>query len=253
MAIGKNKKLGKKRKGGKKVVDPFTKKDWFDVRAPSLFPKQFVGRTIATRSSGNRSSRDSLLGRVFEVSLGDLKEDGDAFRMFKLRALEVQGKQVLTNFCGMRLTTDKLKSMVRKNQTLIEAAVDVKTTDGYSLRVFCIGFTRPKPRMYGVPQKASHAQTSQVKQIRLRMISVIQRETSCDLQSLVEKLIPGSIGKEVERAAAGVYPLVDVMIRKVKVLRAPKVDVGKLLELHGGADKGKKVKRVEEETPAEEE
>lgn len=53
--------------------------------------------------------------------------------------------QLLTNFHGMDLTqiaiTDKLRFMVKKWQTLIEANVDVKTTDGYLLRVFCIGFT----------------------------------------------------------------------------------------------------------------
>lgn len=30
-----------------------------------------------------------------------------------------------------------------------------------------------------------------------------------------------------------VYPLHDVYIRKVKVLRKPKFDIGKLLEIHG--------------------
>lgn len=42
---------------------------------------------------------DGLKGRVFEVSLADLNNDEDqAFRKMKLRAEDVQGKNVLTNF-----------------------------------------------------------------------------------------------------------------------------------------------------------
>ncbi|CAI5496586.1 unnamed protein product [Closterium sp. Naga37s-1] len=43
---------------------------------------------------------------------------------------------------GMDLTTDELRSLVRKWQTLIECHVDVKTTDNDTLRLFAIAFTK---------------------------------------------------------------------------------------------------------------
>lgn len=56
---------------------------------------------------------------MFEVSLADLQNESDAersFRKFRLIAEEVQGKNVLCNFHGFNLTTDKLRSMVKKWQ-----------------------------------------------------------------------------------------------------------------------------------------
>jgi len=94
-----------------------------------------------------------------------LQEDDGAersFRKFKLIAEDVKGRNVLTNFHGMDLTTDKLRSMVKKWQTLIEANVDVKTTDGYLLRVFCIGFTS---KDQSSTRKTCYAQHTQVKTI----------------------------------------------------------------------------------------
>lgn len=42
---------------------------------------------------------EGLKHRVFEVSLADLQKDEDhAFRKIRLRAEDVQGKNVLTNF-----------------------------------------------------------------------------------------------------------------------------------------------------------
>jgi small subunit ribosomal protein S3Ae len=178
------------------------------------------------------NANDSLKGRIVEVSLADLNKDEDqSFRKIKLRIDEIQGKNCLTNFHGMDFTSDKLRSLVRKWQTLIEAHVDVKTTDGYLLRLFAIGFTKRRPSQV---RKTTYAQTSQVREIRKKMFEIMTREaSSCDLKDLVLKFVPEAIGREIEKAARSIYPLQNVYVRKAKILKAPKFDVSKLLELHG--------------------
>lgn len=253
MVVGKNKRLSKGgKKGGKrKVIDPFTKKDWYDVKAPSIFSVRQVGKTLVTRTQGTKIASDGLKGRIFEVSLADLnnKDEDQAFRKMRLRAEDVQGKNVLTNFHGMNFTTDKLRSIVRKWQSLIEASVDVKTTDGYNLRVFCIGFTRRRPNQL---KKTSYAQSSQIRAIRAKMVDIINKETACELKDLVNKLIPELIGKEIEKACHGIYPLQNVFIRKVKVLKTPKFDITKLMELHTGGREDVGTKVAKEPAPAPE-
>jgi len=105
----------------------------------------------------------------------------------------------------MTFTTDKLRSLVRKWQTLVEAVAEVKTTDGYTIRLFCISFTK---RAHGQIRKASYAQSSQIKEIRRKMFEVMQREASaCDLKELVARFIPESIGEKIQSECQGEIPL----------------------------------------------
>jgi len=233
MVVGKNKRQPKGGKGGKKkIIDPFTRKDWYDIRAPNMFEVTDVGKTLVNRSTGLKSANDSLKGRVVEVSIGDLnKDEENAFRKIKLRVDDVQGKKLLTTFAGMNFTSDKLKSLVRKWHTQIEANVDVKTTDGYLVRLFCIAFSKRRP---GQVKKTTYAKSSQIKQIRQKMMEIMIREsTSCDLKALVAKFIPEVIGREIEKATFSIYPLQNIYIRKAKILKSPRFDAERLLELHG--------------------
>ena len=146
------------------------------------------------------------------------------------------------------MTSDKLRSLVRKWQTLIEAHVDVRTTDGYLLRLFTIGFTKKRQSQV---KKTTYATSAQIRAIRAKMVDIMTREaTSVDLRELVLKFVPecvrlllvlsltwaGSSAERVRRAAVwisltstvekacqGIYPLQNVYVRKVKILRAPKV------------------------------
>lgn len=118
-------------------VDPFTKKDWYEVKAPATFQTRNIGQTLVTRTQGKSTfivhlsideytwpsilifselASDGLKGRVFEVAQADLQGDEVAHRKFRLISEDVQGKHVLTNFHGMSLTSDKIKSLVKKWQ-----------------------------------------------------------------------------------------------------------------------------------------
>jgi len=254
MAIGKNKRLtkGGKKGGKKKVADPFSKKDWYDIKVPANFSTRNIGKTLVTRTAGTKIASDGLKGRVFEASLGDLikLDDEDSYRKFKLICEDVQGRHVLTNFHGMDITTDRLRMLVKKWQTLIEAQADIRTSDGYLLRVFCIGFTM---KMRGQIRKTNYAQHTQIKTIRKKMIEIMTRDIAgSELKEVVSKLIPNSIGIEIEKVCRGIYPLQNVMVRKVKVIKKPKFDVARLMEMHGESyssvtvdEKGQRVERAD--------
>merc|ERR1711916_298175 len=143
------------------------------------------------------------------VCLADLQKDESHFyQNIKLKCQEVHGSDALCSFHGMDFTTDKKKSLVRKWQSLIEAHVDVKTSDGHFLRLFAIGF------------------------IRRKMFNVMTREVqNSDLKNLVEKLIANTIGEKITRECQGIYPLQNVFVRKVKVLKSPKFDAYKFATL----------------------
>jgi len=247
MAIGKS-NAGKGKKGAKKkAIDPYTKKEWYDVKAPAIFKNVDIGQTLVTKTQGTRIASDGLKGRVFEVSLADLNKDEEqAYRIMRFVVEDVQGKNCLTSFHGMRFSTEKVKSLIRKWQNIIEAHVDARTADGYVLRMFCIGFTK---RRNNQVKKTSYALSSQIRAIRKKMTTTMTKEiNSSDLKTLFEKLVPEVIGRQIERETQGIYPLQNVFIRKVKILKRPRFDLTKLMELHSGgaASTGAKVARPAE-------
>lgn len=126
---------------------------------------------------------------MFEVSLADLNggDESQAFRKIKLICEDVQGYDVMTHFSGMDMTRDKLCSLIRKWQTLIEAHVDVRTTDGYYLRLFAIAFTKKQSNQ--AVKSTCYAQAGQVRNIRKKMFEIMTEEASkCELKELVQKL-----------------------------------------------------------------
>lgn len=241
MAVGKNKRLtkGGKKGGKKKAGDPFLKKEWYDIKAPSAFGMRSCGKTLISKTQGTKIASEEMKGRVFELNLADLNNDEDqSFKKIKLCIEDVQGRNCLTDFHALSLTRDKLCMLIRKWHTMIEAYADVKTIDGYMVRLFSIAFTKRRTDQVATN---CYAQTAQIRRIRAKMVDIIQNEAGkVMLRDLVKKLIAESIGKEIEKQTQGIFPLKDCLIRKVKILKKPKFDIAKLIEVHcdAGEDEG---------------
>merc|ERR1712048_1381372 len=190
---------------------------------------------------------EELKGRALELNLADLNND-EAYKKVKLCIEDVQGRNCLTDFHGLELTRDRLCSLIKKWQTLIEAHVDVRTTDGYMVRMFAIAFTRRRAEQV---KNNCYAQSAQIRKIRAKMIEIMSNEAGkVQLRELVKKLIPEAIGKEIEKQCQGIFPLQHGLIRKVKILRKPKFDITQLMELHadsGDGDAGAAIGRPEDD------
>jgi len=108
---------------------------------------------------------------------------------------------------------------------------EVKTQDGYVLRVFVTAFTG---RQVSQLAKTSYAQHQQIKLIRKKIVEILTKEASTSsLVDLVAKLNHiDQFPKLIVKACQFIYPLSAAVIRKVKTLKKPKFDVTKLNELH---------------------
>ena len=247
--MGKNKQVHAK--GSKKIkADTFLKKEWRHVYVPGFFGKHDIGFTVSHKCARGKTPGDYLNNRNFEVSHGDMAdEQSHAYRLFKWRSLAVEKDDVLTYFAGMRVSRDKLCSILRKYRTLIEAQVDVRTPDGFILRIFAMGFTK----RINNNKKACYAQQSERRSIRDIMIKVMKEkaETS-SIPQLCKILVEESIEAQIIAECKSVKQVEPVLVTKVKVLKAPTLSVEQLRKAHQGRVSAPVEVARPEEAPAQE-
>jgi small subunit ribosomal protein S3Ae len=236
MAVGKNKRVSKggKKGGKKKILETMARKEWYDVVAPANFKTRQFTKTICNKTQAMKLASTSLLGRVYEGCLADLNQASDKdmpFRKVKFAVQEIQGRNLLTQFHGMDLTADRLRSLVHKWGSMLESVVEAKTNDGYVMRLFVIAFTK---RQKGQLSKNTYAKTRLEKWVRHRMTSMIQKRfAKLDINQAVTQLTQDVLSDALYKRCNPILPLRDVKIRKVKVIRTPKLDIQTLALAHG--------------------
>jgi len=232
MTCNKNPRNFKKKNKAKKTVHPFARKEWYNVLAPG-FEKRCITLTPVNKTSGLVNSTDSLRGRVFGLSLGDCNNSTDsaAWKKLRFQIEEIKDFDCYTNFYGMDITRDHGCAMIKKWHSLIEAFVQAKTLDGYILRMFCIAFTKKTKKQV---KATCYAKASHQKLIRKKMMEIMQKRIqSSNLKDLVKILVKDDIGKQIQKECSKIFPLEDnCLVRKVKLLKKPKFDLTKLMDLY---------------------
>lgn len=192
------------RKKVQRKLDGWKSKEWYNIEAPVYLNRAIVGNTMAGDPA-------LLVGRNVETTVGELTND-----MTKnntkviLRISNVVGDTATTDLMGHELTTDYIRSIVKRQTSRIDANVEVKTKDGYVIRV--------KPTCFTIKR----ARSSQMKAIREMMVEIVKRRAAeSDFETFMQEAILGRLSAAIYRQAKFIYPLRRVEIRKTEVEAMP--------------------------------
>ncbi len=179
-------------------------KQWYNLVAPEMFGKANIGETVA-------DVPEKLMGRIIEVTLGELTNDLSKQNIkLLLKVDSVGGDSAYTKFTGHQLTQDYLRSLIKRSTSNIETNISVSTKDGYTIRV--------KPSCYTIKR----ARANQVKAIRVIMNNVIiNRAKELDMEQFVQEIVTGKLSASIYHDVKPVYPLRRVEVRKTEVEAEP--------------------------------
>ena len=194
------------RKKVQRKIDGWKSKEWYNIEAPVYLNRSIVGNTMAGDPS-------LLIGRNVETTVGELTND-----MTKnntkviLRINNVIGEIATTDLMGHELTTDYVRSIVKRQTSRIDANIEVKTKDKYVIRV--------KPTCFTIKR----ARSSQMQAIREMMVEIVKkRAAESDFENFMQEAILGRLSAAIYRQAKFIYPLRRVEIRKTQVEAMPPV------------------------------
>ena len=176
------------------------------VVAPSFFGNVELGAIPAQEP-------EQLIGRVVEATLYDITADfSHHFLKMFFQVNEVDGKTAKTLFKGHEYSRDYLRSLVRRRTTKVDSLINLKTKDGYKLRIAVSALT------------LSRIKTSQEHTIRRMMDKIVHdKANALSLDQFVQEMVLGKIASDIYNQAKEVAPLRHVGIRKSKLLAAPQI------------------------------
>jgi len=191
-----------------RIKDKWAAKKWYTLIAPEYFGLAEVGETPA-------DNPDKVVNRTVEITLAELINDysnQNPYKKLIFKVYKVAGENAYTKFFKFELTRDYLNSLVRRRTSKIEDIVDITTSDNYTLRVKTVAFTTKR------------CKTSQKRAIRRIMREIVtQKGSKENFVQFLQECVLGKIPSEIYRSAKRIYPLRRVEVRKIELLKEPKI------------------------------
>jgi small subunit ribosomal protein S3Ae len=179
-------------------------KRWYTVLAPESFDRAELGGTPA-------DDPEKLLGRTFETTLGDLRNDASENETkLTFRITDYGSDSAYTELIRHELTRDYLRSLTRRGASKIQAYLSVRTADDHRVRVQPVALAT---------RRADRSQQKAIRAIMTEQVREAANERS--YEEFMENAIEGRLSSAIYGNAKTIYPLRRVEIQKVTLEAHP--------------------------------
>ena len=213
---------------GRKAKDKWKMKEWYNVHAPRMFNETVIGETPS-------ADPEYLIGRQSEVTVQDLTGDFSKMHIkLRFKIVGYDGHEAKTEFMGHDLTSDYVRRLTRRKKTKTDHVVDVKTADGFTLRLKTMSIA--DRRIQASQEEGMRAAIAQY-------LTAFAAENK--LADIIKAIISGDMAKDTAKACHAIIPIKRVEIRKSEVLVRGEGEPESIVEAEEAP--------AEEEAPAAEE
>ncbi|MDD1764194.1 MAG: 30S ribosomal protein S3ae [Methanobacteriaceae archaeon] len=185
----------------RRVRDTWKDKQWYKITTPKEFGESEIGTTPAR-------DPNLLLRRKVEATLRELSGDfSKQYVKLRFQISDVAGDTAHTRFMGHQVTTDYVRSMIRRGTSRIDAIMKLETKDGKKIKVHMLAIT------------IKRAKSSQQRYIRETMEKLVKEAAlNKTMNELVEDIIKGKLASNVYHETKKIYPLKRVETIKTRVI-----------------------------------
>ena len=188
---------------GRRVQDKWRMKEWYNIVSPAYFGGVNLGTTPG-------SDVNNLIGRTVETTLYDITGDfAQQYLKLYFKVINITGTEAQTIFRGHEYSRDYLRSLVRRGSTRVDAILDVKTQDGYTLRLSVV--ILPIGRL----------NTGQIAYLRKIVRDIVEAKANLAFDQFVQEAVLGKIASDIYNEAKKIAPLRHVGVRKSRLLSLP--------------------------------